>query len=64
MDIFIEKTQQSKKKTFKGKVVALLTELDINPEEVLVTRNDELVTEQDTLSDSDTVTILSVISGG
>ena len=64
MDIFIERTQQTKKKKFQGKVSVLLQELRLNPEEVLVTRNEELVTEHDKLANTDTVAILSVISGG
>ena len=64
MDIFIERTQRKSKKKFQGKVGLLLEELSLNPEEVLVARNNELVTEKDSLENSDSVVILSVISGG
>ena len=60
MHVFIERSNITKKKNFKGKVSSLLKQLEINPEEVLVTRNNELVTETDTLKDNDTVKILSV----
>ena len=42
----------------------LLKELHLNPEAFLVIRNDDLVTEDEVLKDSDTVEIRPVISGG
>ena len=39
-------------------------EMNINPETVLVAKNDTLITPDVTLTNQDTVTILSVISGG
>ena len=64
MKIFIERTKETIKKDFFGKTKDLLDELDINPEIVLVSKNGELVTEEDELQNSDKVKILSVISGG
>ncbi|MBU0757959.1 MAG: MoaD/ThiS family protein [Nanoarchaeota archaeon] len=49
---------------FKGKVMNLLKELGINPETVVVTKDNELITEEDILDDSDEIRILSVVSGG
>ena len=46
------------------KVSKLLEHLDINPESVLVIRNDTLVTHDERLEDPDTVEIRPVISGG
>lgn len=42
----------------------LLKKLDLLPEAVLVIRNNELVTEDETLRDDDSIEIRSVISGG
>jgi thiamine biosynthesis protein ThiS len=42
----------------------LLGTLGINSEEVLVSLNGALVTEEEVLSEGDRLTILSVISGG
>jgi sulfur carrier protein len=45
-------------------VSALLKELDLLPEAVLVVRNDTLVTEDEMVADDDTIEIRPVISGG
>ena len=64
MKIFIEREKKTLKKNFKGKVQDLLLLLDINPNNVLVVKEDELMTEDDDLSNNDFVKILSVISVG
>jgi sulfur carrier protein len=46
------------------RVRALLDELQLLPESVLVIRNDLLVTEDELLADEDSVEIRPVISGG
>ncbi|MBI5197081.1 MAG: MoaD/ThiS family protein [Nitrospirae bacterium] len=46
------------------RVSGLLKELGVIPEAVLVIRGDELVTEDETLQDGDTVEVRPVISGG
>lgn len=45
-------------------VVALLQHLEINPESVLVIRDDELVPRDARLADGDRIEIRPVISGG
>ena len=42
----------------------LLKELQLNPEAYLVIRNDDLVTDDEVLKDSDSIEIRPVISGG
>jgi sulfur carrier protein ThiS len=64
MKIFIEKTDEKINLKFEGEAKALLKKLKINPEEVIVVKNGELISEEEKLSDSDYVKILSVISGG
>ncbi len=51
--------------TLEGSSVSeLLKHLQINPETVLVVRENEVLTEDEALKDNDSVKILSVISGG
>ncbi len=64
MKVFIELRNESRELKFSGTVSRLLQKLKINPETVIVARNSELVTEKERLADSDTVQVLSVISGG
>ncbi len=64
MKIFVEKTGKSINKKFDGSVAELLSLLKINPETVLVARQDSIVTGDEILENKDEVRILSVISGG
>ena len=64
MQIFIERSNEKKQLSFNGTVTQLLSSLHINPEAVIVSRNDELVIETDHLANTDTIKILSVVSGG
>ena len=45
-------------------VDALIKELDLNPEQVLVIRDDDLLTRDVMIKNEDTVEIVSAISGG
>jgi sulfur carrier protein len=64
MELFIEKADVRKKMRFSGTVSKLLVKLKLNPESVVVVKNNEIVTEDEKLSDSDSVELLSVVSGG
>ena len=64
MKIEIERPKENKEQYFKGRAETLLTELNINPEEVIIVRNGEIVTLDEELEDEDHVKILSVVSGG
>lgn len=64
MKLFVERENFTKQLRFSGTVSKLLRQLKLNPATVLVSRNNNLVTEDDVLKDSDEVKILSVISGG
>lgn len=64
MHIYIEQNNKKLNKKFKGKAKKLLSELGVNPQAVLIVRNDELVTEDEVLTDKDEVKLLSVVSGG
>ena len=64
MKVFIERTKEEKDLRFSGTVSSLLKKLKINPVAVIVTRNNEVITSDQLISDNDRVKILSVISGG
>lgn len=64
MKIIIDKTNEKKDIEFTGKAIELLKILQINPETVIIAKNNELITVNDSISNKDTIKILSVISGG
>lgn len=64
MEIFMERTQQTMSRSFSGVASDLLSNLGIGSEEVLIIRNGELVTEDELLTNEDSIKLLSVISGG
>ncbi len=65
LTLFIERENCRKKIKFSGKNVnELLHQLKINPEVVIVTRNNQVLTEEEILSPKDKLEILSVVSGG
>ena len=68
INVFVFVDRENKQKTIElnnNSIVAdLLKELNINPVTVIVSRNNELILEDDKLSDNDEITVLSVISGG
>jgi sulfur carrier protein len=64
MDAYIEKDKKDISLAYKGKVSLLLKKLQINPETVIVVRDDELLTDDDLVKDKDKLKIMSVISGG
>ena len=59
MKIFIDKTEEKKEMAFKGSVKEMLDLLNINKESVIVVRDDELLTHDDMLEDSDYIKIIS-----
>ena len=65
LTIFNEKVNTTEKIVFSGNTVQeLLNLLKINSETVLVSRNNEIITEEEVLQENDKLDILSVISGG
>lgn len=66
VSIFIDR--ENKNKTLdldNSSIVAdLLKKLNINPVTVIVSRNNELILEDEKLNNNDEIKILSVISGG
>lgn len=65
LQLYFEKDNCTDKITFSGKTVQeLLQHLKINSETVLVVRNNEIITEEETLQNKDKLELLSVVSGG
>lgn len=63
MNVFIERSKETKD-IYAKSVADMLDQLDISAEEVLVSKNGELVTEDEPLDENDDIKIMSVISGG
>ena len=63
---YVEKEQKTKAVALReGALVKdLLSELGVNPVTVIVSRNNELMVDDDELNDGDSIKIISVISGG
>ncbi|MFA6073563.1 MAG: MoaD/ThiS family protein [Candidatus Woesearchaeota archaeon] len=64
MEVYVERTEQTLKLKFKGTVLELLDKLEISPEDAMVVRDEDLLTLDDEVYTTDTLRILSVISGG
>lgn len=63
--VFNEREQTTNIVDFTGNnLLQLLQFLKINPETVIVTRNNEVILETELLQDNDVLELLSVISGG
>ncbi len=62
----IQRTNENKELNLENKttVQQLLSKININPTTVIVTRNKEVITEDTSLNNNDSLEILSVISGG
>ncbi|PIN79606.1 thiamine biosynthesis protein ThiS [Candidatus Woesearchaeota archaeon CG10_big_fil_rev_8_21_14_0_10_34_8] len=64
VSIYIEKEDKYTNIKFNGKLKSLLKKLNINNETVLVTKNKELLTVEDSVKNTDSIEIRSVVSGG
>ncbi len=66
VDVFIDRENSRKTVELKdGAVVSdLLKKLSINPVTVIISRNNELILEEEKLKNYDEIKVLSVISGG
>ena len=66
VNVFIDR--ENKNKTIQldnnSAILDLLKKLNINPVTVIVSRNNELILEDEKLNNNDEIKILSVISGG
>lgn len=64
MEVFIEKEQRTISEQGNCTGAELLKKLGINATTILLVRNGEVILEEEHLDDSDTIQILSVVSGG
>jgi len=60
-----ERTSTIEKISFHGKTVQdLLKQLNINPETIIILKNNTIITEDELLKNNDKLEFLSVVSGG
>ena len=68
MDVKVFYDRENNEKTIEldenSKVKDLLNKIDINPVTVIVSKNNEIIMEDEELKDKDEIKIISVISGG
>ena len=66
VSVFIDRENKNARLELENNslVADLLKELKVNPVTVIVSRNSELILEDEKLEDNDEIKILSVISGG
>ncbi len=66
VNVFVDRNNSNKTIELERNtlVADLLKKININPVTVIVSRNNELILEDEKLKDNDEIKILSVISGG
>ena len=66
VNVFVDRNNLSKtvELEYGTSVADLLNKMKVNPVTVIVSRNSELILEDEKLNDNDEIRILSVISGG
>jgi len=64
MKIYVEKEDKTIRKQYSGDLLTLLNLINVNPETVIVVKDDALITRDHILKNSDEIKILSVVSGG
>ena len=68
MQINVFFDRENKEKTIEldinSSVKDLLAKMDVNPVTVIVSRDDNIITEDEKVNDSDKIKLISVISGG
>ena len=64
MIIFIEKTEETLERDFKGTAKELLEVLDINPVTVIVAADRKLVPLETDITNAKKIDILAIVSGG
>ena len=64
MRVYYDKTREQRVLDFTGRAEALLEQLKINAETVVITKNGTIITEDEELTNDDDIKILSVVSGG
>jgi len=63
VNVFLERENKNQEVDVNS-IPEIFEKLKINPQTVIITRNNELITEDESLNDKDEIKFLSVISGG
>lgn len=64
VSVFLERENKNHDISFNGSAKDLCKKLGVNINTVVVVKNNEIITEQDIISEKDDIKLLSVISGG
>ncbi len=64
MEVFVQKDAKTLEVDFRGTAQELLAKLSINPEFVIIVKDDVLITIDEDISDAKRIDLLSVVSGG
>ena len=64
VQVYIDKEDSTKEFSFTGLVSDLCTQIQLNQEEIIVTRDGELLLANEKVENSDYIKILYVLSGG
>ncbi len=62
--IYLERENKTKEIEFEGKLKKLLKKLKIKREEVIIIRNNKVITDNTKIKQEDKLEFLSVLSGG
>lgn len=62
--VYLEREDLEKKFDFEGKVSLLLKKLNIKKEEVIIIKDNEIITGNEVIKKNDYIKLLSVLSGG
>ena len=62
--VFIEREHRDVALDYRGGIRPLLERLGVNPETIIVVKNGQIVTEDESCGADDELKLLSVISGG
>ncbi len=63
MRLHIEKENKNLRLTFDGPVKLLLSQFRIDPNEVIVSRGDEILQEEDSITNKDSIRISHIVKG-
>ena len=66
INVFFDRENKEKiiELDINSSVKDLLTKMNVNPVTVIVSRDDNIITEDEKVNDSDKIRLISVISGG
>lgn len=64
MKVYFEKNNETKEINFSGKLKEIIDKYNLIEDEIVIIKNDEIVTSDEIASNEDKIKILNVVSGG